>query len=101
MFTPSPEQGFNPILMGDGLPPDPFLQLERGITPEVGWDERIFIEDEMGRLVKRRVLSESSASWLVQEALSSPEKTQGLMNRLTRPTGFDGPGSTIGNSLSF
>jgi hypothetical protein len=98
MFTPSPEQGFNPNLMGDGLPPDPFLQTQHISVTEVGWEDRMFIEEQMSDLVQLRILSESSASWLVHEALGSPEKAQGLINRINRPSGFNGPGSIIGGN---
>lgn len=100
MFTPSYEQGFNPNFIRGGLPPDPFIVAP--ITPQIESERNsnmlleMDISLRMDDLVAHNVLSQASASWLLQVVSGNQEETQKLLHRLTRPEGFKGSGSVIG-----
>lgn len=89
MFTPSPNQGFSPELIGNGVPP------EFSSTP-VPPETRYSLFELMEREVDSQKVSQDQADWLLKIAYGDIHEAQLLMNRFRRPGGFMGQNFNIG-----
>lgn len=82
MFSSPSQSGSNPE-MCDGTPAETdFLA--------VGPATRDLLFEQMERVVDAGITSQATASWLLHLAFEDAREADNLMNRLTRPSGFNG-----------
>lgn len=87
MFTPSPNQGFNPEI-GGVMPPISHEQLS--LPQQILSDQRYFLYDHMAEVVEHGEISMDQAKYHLELAEHDPEYAINLEQRFTRAGGFLG-----------
>lgn len=93
MFTPASNEGFNPNLLGGGLPSTSF-------EAPLSHEEQIRLYDNFADVVIAGLISSDQAKYHLEQARQNVQYAHQLQTRFMRPGGFFGNSSVIGGTYA-